>query len=97
MSKLDFYIYEEDDDYNNIIQSQELTQVCDNYGITRTIYSVHSLTDCPEDAIIGRSLVSAEKVIDYIKYGMRLAAQGYTEDDIIVTYTSEDEDEDEDI
>lgn len=88
MSKLDFYIYEEDDDYNSIIQSQELTQVCDNHGSTRTIYSVHSLTGCPEDAIIGRSLVSAEEVIDYIKYGMRLAAQGYTEDDISVSYES---------
>lgn len=88
MSKLDFYIYEEVDDYNYIIQSQELTEVRDNHGSARTIYSVHSLTDCPEDAIIGRSLVSAEKVIDYIKYGMRLAAQGYTEDDISVSYES---------
>lgn len=88
MSKLDFYIYEEDDDYDDIIQFQELTEVRDNHGSARTIYSVCNLTQCPEDAIIGRSLVSAEKVIDYIKYGMRLAAQGYTEDDISVSYES---------
>ena len=88
MSKLDFYIYEEDDDYDDIIQFQELTEVRDNHGSTRTIYSVCNLTHCPEDAIIGRSLVSAEEVIDYIKYGMRLAAQGYTEDDISVSYES---------
>ena len=88
MSKLDFYVYEEDDDYDDIIQFQELIEVRDNYGSTRTIYSVCNLTQCPEDAIIGRSLVSAEEVIDYIKYGMRLAAQGYTEDDISVSYES---------
>lgn len=92
MSKLDFYIYGENDDYNDIIQFQELTEVRDNHGSTRTIYSVHNLTDCPEDAIIGRSLVSAEKVIDYIKYGMRLAAQGYTEDDISISYESREVD-----
>lgn len=86
MSKIDFYIYEENDDYNGIIKFQELTEVRDNHGSTRTIYSVYNLTDCSEDAIIGRSLVSAEKVIDYIKYGMQLAAQGYTEDDISVSY-----------
>lgn len=88
MSKLDFYIYEENDDYNSIIQFQELTEVRDNHSSTRTIYSVYNLIDCPEDAIIGRNLVSAEEVIDYIKYGMRLAAQGYTEDDISVSYKS---------
>lgn len=92
MSKLDFYIYEKDDDYNDIIQSQELIEVRDNHIGTRTIYSVYNLTDCPEDAIIDRSLVSAEKIIDYIKYGMRLAAQGYTEDDISVSYESREVD-----
>lgn len=91
LSKLEFHVYEEWDDYNDVCQFQELSQA-DTKGSIRVLYRVYSLNECPEDAIIGRSLVSAEEIIDFIKYGMRLNEQGYTADDIIVTYTPEDED-----
>lgn len=48
------------------------------------IYSVHNLTDCPEDAIIQRDLVSAEEIANYIEMGMKLAFDGY--DSIKITY-----------
>ena len=54
----------------------------------KIIYSVCNLTDCPEDAIIARDLVSAEDIIDWIKYGMNLAAEGYN--DIVVDYKLEE-------
>lgn len=47
-------------------------------------YFVYNLWDCPEDARIQRELVSAEEIIDWIKFGMKLAQEGY--DDIEVTY-----------
>lgn len=43
----------------------------------KTVYSVCNLTDCPEDAIILRSLVSAEEILKYIRIGMDLCANGY--------------------
>ena len=54
----------------------------------KSIYRVCNLTDCPEDAIIARDLVAAEDIIDWIKYGMNLAAEGYN--DIIVDYKPEE-------
>lgn len=42
------------------------------------LYDVCNLTDCPEDAIILRSLVSAEEIVEFIELGMKLASEGYT-------------------
>lgn len=42
------------------------------------LYNVRNLTDCPEDAIILRDLVSAERIVEFIELGMKLAAEGYT-------------------
>lgn len=42
------------------------------------LYSVRNLTDCPEDAIILRDLVSAAEIVDFIELGMQLAYSGYT-------------------
>ena len=36
-------------------------------------YSVYDLTDCPEDAVIYRDLVSANEYLNILKLGMRLA------------------------
>lgn len=44
----------------------------------KVLYDVRNLTDCPEDAIIVRGLVSCDEIIRYIELGMKLAAEGYT-------------------
>ena len=45
----------------------------------KTVYSVCNLTDCPEDAIILRSLVDSEEILNYIRLGMDLCASGYAD------------------
>lgn len=55
----------------------------------KTVYSVQDLTDCPEDAVIYRDLVSAYQFLDFVRYGMELASQGYTD---IVAEETEGED-----
>lgn len=42
------------------------------------LFRVYDLTDCPEDAIIGRDLFDAYQWLDAVRYGMELAKQGYT-------------------
>lgn len=68
--------YKDEDDFR--IESQWLT---DDDG--RELYSVYDLNECPEDAIIGRSLFSAYDWIDTVKYGIELAKQGYDSVDIV--------------
>ena len=58
---------------DNYPRCQILTDGKDN-----RLYSVRNLTDCPEDAIILRDLVSAEDIVEFIELGMKLAAEGYT-------------------
>lgn len=69
-------IVREFDEYDCIIESEEL------YDKDKCIYSVHSLTDCPEDAIIERDLFSAEEYVDAVRYGMNLYANGYDDVEI---------------
>jgi hypothetical protein len=52
-------------------------------------YDVWNLWDCPEDATIQRELVSAEEIIDWVKFGMMLNQKGY--DHIEVTYKAIEE------
>lgn len=42
-------------------------------------FHVSNLCECPEDAIIGRSLFDADDYIRAVRTGMRLAQYGYTE------------------
>lgn len=44
-----------------------------------TIFSVHNLAGCPEDAIISRDLFEAHDFIAAVRFGMKLASQGYTD------------------
>ena len=77
-------VIEEDyDSYLGITHSQNMYSKDRKMG-----YYVQNLTDCPEDAIIGRDLVSAEEIINYIKFGMKLAQEGYTK--IQVSYNDVD-------
>ena len=45
----------------------------------KPMFYVSNLTDCPEDAIIGRSLFDAGDWARAVRYGMELAAEGYTD------------------
>lgn len=65
-------LVEIEDDYDGLVQEQEV------YDGDKLVYHVWNLTDCPEDAIIERSLFSAHQWLKAVKYGMELARQGYT-------------------
>lgn len=56
--------------------------------IDTEIFEAYDLSECPEDAIIGRSLFDGDDYINALKRGMELAKQGYTELDI--EYIDED-------
>ena len=54
---------------------QELWDVDDR----KKLYGVSDLSECPEDAIIGRALLSGEKVLDLVELGMNYSKMGYDE------------------
>lgn len=67
-------IWEEDSDWGeNYPRAEILFDSEDN-----PVYTVRNLYECPEDACIARDLVSACEIVDFIKLGMKLAAEGYT-------------------
>ena len=45
-------------------------------------FSVSNLSECPEDAIIGRDLFDADDYIRAVRTGMKLAQEGYTDLDV---------------
>ena len=67
---------ESKDDYEDI-RGQELYN-----EIEKINFSVYNLADCPEDAIIGRDLFTADDYIDALCKGMELAKKGYTDIEI---------------
>lgn len=73
-------INEEEDDYGSMIYAQDVS--CEDEPQVR--YFVYNLTDCPEDAIIGRDLVSAEEYLKILELGMALGRKGY--DCVVPTY-----------
>lgn len=54
---------------------QELWDIDDK----KELYGVSDLSECPEDAIIGRDLVSGGEALDLIKLGMSYSKMGYDE------------------
>lgn len=67
-----FKLVEEEDEYNGITSSQTV------YDGDKTVFDVWNLEECPEDAIIDRSLFNAFDWLRAVKYGIELAQQGYT-------------------
>lgn len=63
-------LVDEEDDWG--MCSQEV------YDGGSQLFRVYDLTDCPEDAIIGRDLFDAYQWLKAVRYGMELAKQGYT-------------------
>lgn len=45
----------------------------------KKLYGVSDLSECPEDAIIGRALLSGEEVLDLVELGMNYSKLGYDE------------------
>lgn len=45
----------------------------------KKLYGVSDLSECPEDAIIGRALLSGEEVLDLVELGMSYSKMGYNE------------------
>lgn len=78
MTKELFVIYTLDS-YENIIY-EELW----DSDSKSCLFRVGNLDECPEDAIIGRSLFEASEAIALIRHGLNLAKEGY--DSISVTY-----------
>ena len=54
---------------------QELWDVDDR----KKLYGVSDLSECPEDAIIGRALLCGEEVLDLVELGMSYSKMGYDE------------------
>ena len=54
---------------------QELWDVDDR----KELYGVSDLSEFPEDAIIGRALLSGEEVLDLVELGMNYSKMGYDE------------------
>lgn len=54
---------------------QELWDIDDR----KKLYGVSDLSECPEDAIIGRALLSGEEVLDLVELGMNYSKMGYDE------------------
>lgn len=54
---------------------QELWDIDDR----KKLYGVSDLSECPEDAIIGRALLSGDEVLDLVKLGMNYSKMGYDE------------------
>lgn len=68
------------DDYYGFCKGEEV------YDGDKLLFDVYNLTDCPEDAIVGRSLFSSSNWIDAVRLGMELSRQGY--DDVILGDTT---------
>lgn len=68
------------EEYNDDAQLRG-QEVFDNGN--RLLYDVWNLNDCPEDAIIGRCLMSAYTYAEIVRFGMELAQQGYTDFELV--------------
>lgn len=73
MSKNLTVYFADNDDWENHAQSV----TCLDEDIPMNFY-VHDLSECPEDAIIGRDLFDGEDYIKAIKLGIQIASMGYT-------------------
>lgn len=70
---------------------QELWDIDDR----KELYGVSDLSECPEDAIIGRALLSGEEALDLVELGMNYSKMGYDEIEYDYLKCPEDDDLDE--
>lgn len=69
--KLDVYYTEDMDSWGD--RSQTITDKENDIN-----FSVYNLTDCLEDAVIGRDLFNSDDYIRALNKGIELAGKGYT-------------------
>jgi hypothetical protein len=65
-------LYVEESDFEGITYEE----VSDG---NKSLFTVSNLDECPEDAIIRRSLFDAYDYLKAVRYGIELAKQGYDE------------------
>lgn len=65
---------EEFDEYEGVVESQELLDPDDDM---RLVFDVRNFTYCPEDAIVERGLFNASDYIKALNKGIELAKAGY--------------------
>lgn len=70
---------------------QELWDIDDR----KVLYGVSDLSECPEDAVVGRALLSGEEVLDLVELGMNYSKMGYDEIEYNYLECPEDTDLDE--
>ena len=66
-------VFEEIDEYDDTCRYQEINDKENDIN-----FSVSNLDYCPEDAIIGRALFSANDYINTLNKGIELASKGIT-------------------
>lgn len=76
MEKLLTVDFVTDEDQWGCVTSEEIHGMSDNG--TEINFYVHDLSECPEDAILGRDLFSGAEYLEAIELGMKLAQEGYT-------------------
>lgn len=62
-----------------ILEKSKDSEDCERHQLLmdgESIVSIHPLWDCPEDAIIGRGLLSGYDIIEFIKLGIELGKKG---------------------
>ena len=72
--KVKTYVYEEDGEQYDDYYRQYLYDPDDDM---RQVFCVYNLTDCPEDAIIGRELFDVGDYVKALNKGIELAKAGY--------------------
>ena len=86
MGKTKEYVIREKESYDYYYDFQK---VVDEDG--NVLFDVYNLAECPEDAIIGRSLFDAFDWVNAVRFGIELAKQGF--DGIELTIDKVDSDE----
>lgn len=64
-------------DYWEIEDGHRVTNITEDAAVGDIRYSVHDLTECPEDATLYRDLFSGLQYIDALRLGMKIAKAGY--------------------
>lgn len=72
--KIKVYVLSEEKDEYDDVYCQRLF----DKDSQRKIFAVANLCECPEDAIIGRSLFDVDDFVLAVRRGIDLAKQGYT-------------------
>jgi hypothetical protein len=80
-------LYEKESYYEGVYK-QQLCNTNEENDIS-IYFSVSNLSECPEDAIIGRDLFDASDYVQTLRQGIKLAKLGY--DDVSVITIKEEE------